>query len=494
MPYQHGVRVLEQPTSVVAPITGTAGLQVVFGTAPMNLAKNPAAVTNVPVIAYSWAEAVEQLGYSDDWENYTLCQSMYASFKLFGVAPVIFVNVLDPATHKTSVSTAAAVALTSKQGIIKATGTPVTGILLSSVKVKASAEASADLVLDTDYTLEFDENGYVVVTVLAGGAAASASSVYVTYDKLNPSGVSASAIVGAASGNTETGLEVLRQIYPRFGMTPGLLLAPGWSQDGDVSAALAAKCEEINGNFSCECFVDINCGTGGCTVYSGVKTAKDSAGISSPHVMALWPAVKSGSKVFWASAIWGALTQYTDAQNDDVPNLSPSNKALPISGTCLMDSAHTEILLDQVQANAVNGFGVSTAINMNGWRSWGNNSAAYPSTTDPKDRWFCVRRFFSWWGNSFILTYAQRVDDPANFRLVESIVDSENIRGQAYVQAGKCAAVRVEYNEAENTVTDILNGKVTFHLHLAPYTPAEDILGILEFDPDALQAALNGGE
>jgi phage tail sheath protein FI len=362
------------------------------------------------------------------------------------------------------------------------------------VKVKASAEASAELILDTDYTLEFDENGCVVVTVLAGGAAASASSVYVTYDKLNPAGVSASTIVGAASGNTETGLEVLRQIYPRFGMTPGLLLAPGWSQDADVSAALAAKCEEINGNFSCECFVDIDCGTGGCTVYSGVGTAKENAGISSPHVMALWPAVKSGSKVFWASAIWGALTQYTDAQNDDVPNLSPSNKSLPISGTCLMDSTHTEILLDQVQANAVNGFGVSTAINMNGWRSWGNNSAAYPSTTDPKDRWFCVRRFFSWWGNSFILTYSQRVDDPANYRLVESIVDSENIRGQAYVQAGKCAAVRVEYNEAENAVTDILNGKVTFHLHLAPYTPAEDILGILEFDPNALQAALNGGE
>lgn len=38
MPYQHGVRVLEQATSIVAPILGTAGLQVVFGTAPINLA------------------------------------------------------------------------------------------------------------------------------------------------------------------------------------------------------------------------------------------------------------------------------------------------------------------------------------------------------------------------------------------------------------------------------------------------------------------------
>ena len=490
MPYQHGVRVLEQPTGVVAPITGTAGLQVVFGTAPINLAENPTAVTNVPIIAHSWEEAVKQLGYSDDWENYTLCQSMYASFKLFGVAPVVFINVLDPATHKTAVATPAAVAISSMQGIIKATNTPVTGILKSTVVVKAAADSSTALVLDTDYTLDFDENGYLVVTLLAGGSAASATSVYVTYTKLDPSAVTSSAIIGAASSSGETGMEVLRQVYPKTGMTPGLLLAPGWSQDPDVGVVLAAKCEEINGYFSCEAFVDINSGTGGCTYYANVKTAKEAAAISSPHVMALWPGMKSGSKAFWASAIWGALTQYTDAQNDDVPSLSPSNKSLPITGTCLMDSSRTEVLLDQTQGNTINGAGVSTAINVNGWRSWGNNSAAYPSTTDPKDRWFCCRRFFSWWGNSFILTYFQKVDNPADFRLVESVVDSENIRGNAYVSTGKCAAAYIEFNEAENPVTDILNGKITFHQHLAPWTPAEDILNILEFDPDALQSAL----
>jgi len=488
MPYQHGVRVLEQPTGVVAPILGTAGLQVVFGTAPINLAKNPTAVTNKPVIAYSWAEAVEQLGYSDDWESYTLCQSMYASFKLFGVAPVIFVNVLDPSTHKTAVTTPAAVAISSMQGIIKASGDPVPGILLSSVKVKAAADSATELVLGTDYDLAFDDNGYTVITTLVGGSVASATSVYVTYTKLNPSDVDAADIVGSVSGNTETGLEVLRQIYPKFGMTPGLILAPGWSQDADVGVALAAKCEEINGYFRCEGFVDIDSSVSGCTVYSNVKTAKESAAISSPHIMALWPCMKSGSKQFWASAIWGALMQYTDAQNDDVPSLSPSNKSIPITATVLKSG--DEVLLDQTQGNSINAAGVSTAININGFKAWGNNSAAYPSTTDPKDRWFCCRRFFSWWGNSFMLTYAQKVDDPMDARLVESVVDSENIRGNAYVSAGKCAAARIEYNEAENPQTDILNGKVTFHQHLAPWVPAEDIVDILEFDPDALQSAL----
>lgn len=101
MAFQHGVRVQEQATSLVAPILGTAGLQVVFGTAPVNLAEDPYSVTNTPVIAYSWAEAVKKLGYSQELNalghhKYTLCEAMYASFKLAAVAPVIFVNVLDP--------------------------------------------------------------------------------------------------------------------------------------------------------------------------------------------------------------------------------------------------------------------------------------------------------------------------------------------------------------------------------------------------------------
>ena len=141
----------------------------------------------------------------------------------------------------------------------------------------------------------------------------------------------------------------------------------------------------------------------------------------------------------------------------------------------------------------VNSFGVSTALNNNGWRTWGNRTAAYPANTDPKDMWFCCRRFFSWWGNSFILTYAQKVDDPANRRLIESIVDAENIRGNAYVAQDKCAAARIEFIAEENSVTDLINGKLTFHQHLAPDVPAEDILNTLEFDPDALQSALTGG-
>lgn len=484
MAYQHGVRVLEQPTSVVSPIRGTAGLQVVFGTAPINLADNPYGATNKPVLANSWSEAVAQLGYSSDFAKYTLCQSMYASFKLFGVAPVVFVNVLDPAVHKKT-NAAASVNVVSKEAVYVVQGK---GVLLDTVTV---VDNENTLVKDTDYVLAFNNDGDVVITLLATGSAANAATLTVSSISIDPTAVTTSDIIGSVAGSTEKGLEVLRQVYPRFGMVPGLLLAPGWTQNPPVAAALAAKCEEINGYFRCEGFVDIDSGTGACQLYSNVGTAKANAGIASEHIMALWPCIQVGELILWASAVWGALTAYVDASNGDVPSLSPSNKLLGVTGTVLADG--TEVLLDQLQANTVNGFGVSTALNMNGWKSWGNNSAAYPGTTDPKDRWFACRRFFSWWGNTFIQTYAQKVDDPANFRLIEDIVDSENIRGNAYVAEGRCAAAYISFNEEENQVTDLLNGRLTFHQHLSPYVPAEDIVNILEFDPDGLSRALNGG-
>ena len=488
MPYQHGVRVLEQATSIVAPILGTAGLQVVFGTTPINLADDPYKVTNTPLIAYSWAEAVKQLGYSADYKNYTLCEAMYASFQLIGVAPVIFINVLDPKKHKKK-NEAATVPVEEMEAVV-----PITGILKDTVtvKMKGADEESEDTPLgfETDYLLSFDDDGNLLVTLIAGGAGAAAKALVVESTSIDPTAVKPSDIIGASATGGAKGFEVLQQIYPKFGMTPGLLLAPGWSHIPDVGIVLAAKCEEINGYFTCECLIDIDSTADGCTAYSDIKVAKEAAGCVSAHAMALWPCIAVGSHWFWYSAIMGALIAKVDAENDDVPNLSPSNKLIGATGTVL--ATGEEVLLDQVQGNAVNSFGVTTAINVNGWRTWGNNSAVYPASTDPKDRWFCCRRFFSWWGNSFILTYFQKVDNPMNPRLIETIVDSENIRGASYVSQGKCARAEIVYNADENPVTDLLNGKITFHQYLTPYPPAEDILNILEFDPNALSDALGG--
>lgn len=481
MPYNHGIRVTENPTAISSPILGTAGLQVVFGTAPINTVANPSAAVNKLILANSFSEAKEALGYSEDFENYTLCQVMYAAFKLFGVGPVIFCNVLDPsnANHKTAVA-AASYSVTNKQAVVN-----VLGMIHDSTLVVKDGENT--LIEDTDYTVSFDNNGYLVVTILAASTHATATSLTINGNKLNPSGVTANDVIGGTTGGVETGIELIRQVFPKFGMTPGIISAPGYSKNTTVGAALSAKTTDINGKFKCMALIDLETTT--TNVYSSVPSAKTTAGYISEHDIILWPMIKTtdGKKLAY-SAIYGSLMAYTDASNDDIPSMSPSNKLMSIGGTCL--ESGTDVVLDEVQANTLNEAGVVTAINQAGWRTWGNNTACYPSVTDPKDRWICCRRFFSWWENSFILTYMEKVDDLANYKLIESIVDAENIRGNSYVAQGKVAGVHMEFDPDDNPVSEIIAGHIKFKTYLAPYTPAEDILNEFEFDPTMITAAL----
>lgn len=84
------------------------------------------------------------------------------------------------------------------------------------------------------------------------------------------------------------------------------------------------------------------------------------------------------------------------------------------------------------------------------------------------------------------------MDDPANYRLIESIVDSENVRGNSLVSQGKCAGAKTVYNREDNPTGNVINGTIVFKQYIAPYTPAEYILDVLEFDPTMLEAALGG--
>lgn len=486
MAYFHGVYNAEQDTSLTPPIQGSAGLQVVFGTAPIHLSKDPAAAVNVPLLCYSFKECQQALGYSDDFKKFTICQSIDASFRIYNVAPIILINVLDPqkASHTTANE---AKDCDVQKGQILYTKPYV---MLPSLEVK---NGETVLLQNKDYIATHDNDGNVLITLLSEEAK-EVSTLSVASKSLNPTGVTKEDIVGGVDAITgkETGMELIRHIYPQLGMTPGLLLAPGWSHEPVVAAALQAKVESINGVYNCNCLLDIPTeGNNGAVMASQVKDAKEKLGANTNHGAALWPMVAVGDKLYYYSAVFGALVAYTDASNGDVPHESPSNKDLRITATVLADG--TEVVLDQQQANEMlNANGIISAINANGFKSWGNNTAAYPSTIDPKDRWFAVRRFFDWDGNNFIRTYTQQVDKPGNKRLIQSIVDSQNIVGNGYVARDYCAGYRVEFRDDENPVTNLLNGHLTVHTYLAPYIPAEYIENIREYDVTALEAAMGG--
>ncbi len=473
MAYKHGVYVSEMPTSIIPPVNTSAGLPVVFGTAPIHLASDPADA-NKPVLCYTYAEAVAALGYSADWDNYTLCEAMYSQFALYNRAPVVFVNVLDPATHKTPVAQA-------EKSISNDKVVLTDPVILSSLVVKKTANGDA-LVKGTDYEVAYNDDEECVISVVSGGELDGELKMFINYDKVNVAGVTATDIIGGIDSTTgkKKGLEALNDVFPLYRMVPGIVLAPGWSHLPTVAAVMKAKAGNINEFFKAIILTDVPTGT--VKKYGDVAAWKESNSYTGEDQVVCWPMVKMGdSKYYMSTHIMGVLSQ-VDSANSDIPFVSPSNKAMQINGTCLADD--TEIILGPSEANLLNGNGIVTALNfVGGWKSWGNRTGCYPGNTDPKDAFICIRRMFNWHAQTFILTYWQKVDDPMNKRLIQTVVDSENIRLNGLVAQGALLGARVEFHEDENPTTSLIDGIIKFHTYLTPPVPAREIDNVIEFDP-----------
>jgi phage tail sheath protein FI len=477
----HGVTVIEQATSVVSPAQVASAIPVVIGTAPINMSKLAALPVNIPILAYSFAEAVEALGYSDDFGSYSLCEFMDSHFRLFGLSPVIFINVLDPADHKTTVAPAS-VSLTA--GVAKIA---VKGVMLSSVVVKSS-DGTSTYVKDTDYTIDFDKEGNVVISRKSTGTIpANAAALQVGYDRLNPSAVDSTDIIGGVDGvsGNLTGLELINQVFPRFGLVPSLIVAPGHSIDPTVAAIMVAKAGNINGHFKALALTDVPATSAGADQYSEVPTWKNTNNYTTTRQVATWPKVALGSKQYHLSTQLAGVIGATDAAYDGVPYASPSNKALQANAAVLADGK--EVYLGPDQAAYLNAQGIVTALNfVGGWKAWGNNTGAYPANTDAKDAFISIRRMFDWIANTITLTYWAKVDDPINKRLIETVTDSINIWLNGLTSTGALLGGRVEFNASENPTTDLLGGIIRFHVYLTPPGPAQEMNFILEYDPSYL--------
>ncbi|OKP67573.1 phage tail protein [Paenibacillus sp. P3E] len=478
MAYKHGVTIIEQSTSVLAPTKATSGIPFAVGTSPVNLA-TAAVPVNTPVLAYTYAEAVAALGYSDDWSHYTLSELIYSHFALYEKAPLILVNVLDPATHKTTVAPAV-VAVSNRVAVLQAEG-----VLLSTLLVK-SLDGASTYVPGTDYIAAFDDSGYVIITTKPSGAiAANVNQLSIGYNKLDPDAVEADDVIGGVTQSGKyTGFELVNQAYPRFGLLPDLLLAPGWSHLPVVAAVMKAKAGNINGNFKAMALTDID----PAQLYTAAGSWKSDKSYTGPLQIAAYPMLTLGDKQYHFSTQLAGLIAATDANNGGVPFVSPSNKTLQADGTTLSDG--TSLFLGIDQASFLNSSGIVTAVNLgtSGWKSWGNNTGAYPGVTDPKDSFIPVRRMFNWIGNSLIMTYMQKVDDPMNKRLIAAITDSVNIWLNGLTASGALLGARVDFNESENPATELMAGKITFHLHITPPGPAQEISFLLEYDTTYLAA------
>lgn len=482
--YRHGVYTSEQATSILPARTVDSAVVFAVGTAAVHtLGPDAAPPVNVPRIYYSYDEFVQDMGWdAAHFGAYTLQELIYAHFALYRGAPVVCVNVFDPAKHKSEVSGESF--SFGADGSIRLAHPGVSGLTLTSAS-GAGYEEGKDYLLDpATGTITRLEDG-----TIPAGAALTAAYAYADVSK-----VTAEDIIGGIEADTgaSTGLELIDEVFPRFRLVPSIVLAPHFCEDAAVAVVMAAKCDGVNGLFKAICLVDIPTdGPDAVTRYSDVPGYKENHNLTDPLMLVCWPKVRLGDDVYGLATHMAGLMASTDADHDGIPYASPSNKRLDITscGYTAPDGSWKEVWLDLTKANYLNGQGVTTVSNFDGgMKSWGGRMACYPSNTDPKDAWDSIRRFFNWYQAKFILTYFAKVDSPLTRRLVQTFLKSEQIALDGYTAREIILGGSITFDETENPVTDLMDGILRFHLRLTPPPPARDVEAVFEFDPDNLQA------
>ena len=418
--YQHGVYSGEVPTALLPARYVDTNAVFAVGTAPVHtLGEGKTPYVNTPRLYNSYDAFVAEMGWSEDWQSFTLCEVAESHFAKYGASPLVCVNVFDPEEH-------------------------------------LSEEGESD-----------------------------------------PSQVSAADIIGGIDAKTgkKTGLELIAEMFPRFRIVPGSILAPRFSEDSAVAVSMSAKATGINGLFRALALADVP--TDKAPYYTGVPEYKERNNLTSENLVVCWPRIALGERIYHISTQLTGRMSLTDSDNGNSPHVSPSNKQAFMDRAVVVgaDGAVVEeVWLGLDENNYLNGQGIVTVSNFDGgWKFWGNRTGCYPSNTDPKDAFIPIRRFMNWYQNTFILTYFSQVDGPITKRFIERILKSEQIRLDGFTSRGIINGGRISYQSDENPLTDVMDGLLRFHLWLSPPPPARSIEGIFEFDPTYLEA-LFGGE
>ena len=473
MAVTHGINTSKKATSVSVPVTVASGVHFVVGTAPVQMV---GVKVNEVVMLNSYEEAVQLLGYSDDWQKYSLCMEVYSAFMLYKIAPVFVVNILDPAKHRTEEK---AVTCTPVENRVEL---PLE-VIADSVKVenKTKGEDVEVFYTDTACIVEF-------ITDITGEVKVSSMSV-------DPSQVTKRDVIGGHDVTTHaiTGLELIDSTFPKYTIAPDLIVCPNWSHDPEVAAVMSAKGENINGVFPAMAMIDLaSTDNDGATYYTDAPALKKRNNFSKTNQIVCWPKVALSEKVFdFSVQLAGSMTA-TDNNGDlggGTPCESASNKSLQADSTVLANGK--EVTLDVQQGNYLNDNGIVTGLNFyNGFVSWGNYTACFPANTDPVDYFYCINRMFRWVAKTVVLSHWNYVDRSMKRRLLDAILQGVNNWLNGLTAEEKILGGRVEMLESENPLTALMAGRAKFHVYLTPPAPLQQMDWVLEYDTSYLTAAL----
>jgi len=440
-----------------------------IGTAPVNLVRGykDLKIVNYPVKLSNIGEAERKLGYSSDWESFTLCEVFTAHFDnaIGNIGPVYVVNILDPDTHKTDAITKT---LKFTGGRAEFKGNK---IILDSIVLE-------DLVEGVDYSIEYNFAKEKTSIKSLDPDNPISGDVLMTYNEVDSGSIEYEDIIGRVTEEGDySGIGVIQLFYQEQNIVPNIIAAPGWSGIPAVYNAMISASKKINGQWDAFVNADIPLTSENTRVdtISKAKEWKNNNGYTSERSKAYWPkGVDNFGRNYHLSTLASVEMLRTDLKHNSVPMETPGNKQIPIARQYFGPESKNNGF-DKQTAKELTSNGITTTVASEGaWVLWGDHTAAYTfgGDVDPRAIFDLSIRMLLHISNSFQREWGAVIDKPMDRQLVDTILNREQEKLDTLASMGallgKPSAL---FLESENSTTDLMNGNFRWDIPVTPTPP-----------------------
>lgn len=477
--YKHGAYgVIQAVGSRVA--DESQGAIVYVGTAPVHNVEGGANNVNKPIVVNNIAEARKYFGYSDEWDKYTLCEAMHVHLENKGVGPLVFINVLNPATHKAS--DAGTVSKTPENG--RVTIPAAQDIILDSVVVKSD---NTTKIKGTDYAIAYNiEKKTITISELTAGALGT-SALTITYNTVDASAVTAADVIGTSDGlGLNTGVFAIKNVYQLTGYIPAYLAAPGFSSVPAVHAAMYQNSVKVNGHWDVYMFVDLpimNSETP--LTLDTAKTYKNGNGYTKENETVFFPLAQGNDgKIYHLSVLAAANFQELLLSQDGIPYKTASNTDCSLIENLYLGASNTgRVYDDSIINEKLNKNGIASAAYVGGrWAIWGCHSADYDQDNGDQINVAETNRMMLYYiSNDFQHRRTPDVDKPMTANDLQTIIAEEQTRVDALLNIGALTRGVVTLNADAQAKSDIMNGDYSFLFDITTTPLAKSLTAIVNW-------------
>lgn len=461
----------------IAAESGSA--MILVGTAPVHTVKGGTQNVNKPILVHDIAEARRYFGYSDNWEDYTLCEAMHMFLEHKAVGPLVLINVLDPAKHTGEAGSAS---LTPSNGRMTIVGAE--NIALDSVKV-------GEMTLNTDYTISYNfQKKVITITEVAPGGLGT-EAVEITYSTVDPTAVTENDVIGSTDGNgLNTGLYAVKNVYQTTGQIPSFLLAPGFSSIPAVHAAMYANSVKINGHWDAWMFVDLPIvdAEGAAVTLDSVHTWRKANGYTKENETVCYPMILgTDGKHYHMSVVRAANFMQLLLENEGVPYYTASNTEAEIIANLWMgEEGKNRVYDDELVNRKLCRNGITSAVYMGGrFVMWGAHAADYDAENGDEVNMSETSRMMLYYvSNDFQNRRHTDVDKPLSLNDLESIVADEQTRLDALVKMGALTYGVASMNAEANANSDIMTGDYMFTFNVTTTPLAKSLTAVVNWVDD----------